>query len=516
MAGPLKPEGLRPFDRFALGAVCLALAVIFGYLTVFCLFHTSAYDLTQEDWGLVRRQADPFWLNLLLVVFLAGLVLLFLRFEKSIPLGWCTGIFLGLLFTLGMIWVRSISALPQSDALVCYNTAVDLASGRPISQISYYRRYPFQVGYTLYCELFVRLFGEYCTPKIGAANALLMTLSYAAILALLWEGRHSKRLQLCAIALLALLIQPVFYATFIYGTVPGLAFALWGLVLAQRWVRQKRWWQLPLAAALCAVAVLLKPNYWIMVVAILLVLMLYCISARHFRWLPLLLAFALTPMLAVSGAQGYLEARTGQTLGKGTPQTAWLAMGLQEAPQAPGWYNGYTGDLMRRFDFDSAAAQGQSLRDVRERLGEFAADPAYALLFFHDKMVSQWGETTYKSLWINELMAFTQQPPAFVQSVLTGKASPLVKRYMDAFAILLFLAFALGLVRWTFGKDARKRSWRENFFLGVLAVAVFGGWLYHMLFEANAQYVMIYLPMMVPFAAEALSSRAWPAGSRRR
>ena len=38
-------------------------------------------------------------------------------------------------------------------------------------------------------------------------------------------------------------------------------------------------------------------------------------------------------------------------------------------------------------------------------------------------------------------------------------------------------------------------------------VAVLGGFLYHMLFEAKSQYLMIYLPMMVPLAACGLAWR---------
>ena len=38
-------------------------------------------------------------------------------------------------------------------------------------------------------------------------------------------------------------------------------------------------------------------------------------------------------------------------------------------------------------------------------------------------------------------------------------------------------------------------------------VAVLGGFLYHMLFEAKSQYLMIYLPMMAPLGAWGLTWR---------
>ena len=174
----LKPEALRPFDRFALRALCLVLALLFAYLSAFCLLHTSIFNPENIIFEHVLRTGDPVLLNLALVLCLALLVRLFLRFEKALSLGWCTGIFLGLVFIVGAVWVSSLSALPRADSRGCYNAAVQMAFDQPlVGALSYFQRYPFQAGYTLYCELFVRLFGEYCTPKIGYANALLLVLS---------------------------------------------------------------------------------------------------------------------------------------------------------------------------------------------------------------------------------------------------------------------------------------------------------------------------------------------------
>lgn len=507
MRTELRKESWKPFDRFALGAVCAALALVFAYLTLFSLLYTSSFLQEGVVAEHVTRQRDSLWLNLFLVAGLLALLRLLLRFEKSLSLSWCTGILLGLVFAVGTAWSFSIRVLPRADAWACYDTAVRLAAGEPVALLDYYRLYPFQAGYTLYCELFVRLFAGQAIPAIGCANALLLALSYGAVLALLWDSRRSRRLQLCAMVLLALMIQPLFYIPFVYGTVPGLALSLWAVVPVQRWVRQRRWWQLPVSAVLCALAVALKPNSWIMVIALFLVLALYCLSTRRFGWLAPALALLLVPILVLPGLQKGFEARIGERLGKGTPQAAWLAMGLQEGPRAAGWYNGYTGALLERHDFDPEAAGAQVREDIRERLTAFAATPAYGASFFHNKMVSQWGETTFESFLISGAVKFTQEPPALIQQITAGEATPGLQRYMDGFTILLYLGFATGLMLWVFGKAASKRPWEEVFAFGVLVVAIFGGWLYHMLFEAKSQYLVIYLPMMVPFAALALASR---------
>ena len=78
---------------------------------------------------------------------------------------------------------------------------------------------------------------------------------------------------------------------------------------------------------------------------------------------------------------------------------------------------------------------------------------------------------------------------------------------MDGYTILLYMAFAAGLLRFIFGKGAKERAWADGFPFVVLATTVLGGWLYHMIFEAKSQYLVIYLPMMVPFAALALTAK---------
>jgi len=505
ITGAFETGDMNGFVKLACAALCLLLALIFLYLAEFCLLNTSIFDSENRISEFVIRQRDPVGLNLLLMAGVVILARLFLRLDKYIPLKLCTGMFLGILFAMGILWVFLIDAMPRADAAACYNTAVQLASDQFPLETTYYHRHPYQVGYTLYSELFVRLLGDHAIKGIGFTNALLLPLAYAAILAMLWKCKQNKRMQLCTIALLTLLIQPVFYVSFRYGLIPGLSFSLWGAYTAFCWIRQRRWWQLPLCGVLCAAAILLKPNSWIVTMAIFLALLLYCIGARRYRLVPITLVVLLLPILAVNGTQKIFEARTGTSLGKGTPQSAWLAMGLQEGSRAAGWYNQYAGLLLQQFDYNIDAARQQSLQDIRERLAVFAADPAYALTFFHNKMVSQWGETTFESIWVNETMRFYHDPPAIVQSILTGQANMIVERYMDGYTIVLFLAFAGGLILFVFQKDPKWRYWAEYFPFITLAIAVFGGWLFHMIFEAKSQYLIVYLPMMVPFAALALS-----------
>ncbi len=493
------------FDRFALGAVGLAVSLVFFYLSAFCLLNTYIFDPKDRFVEHMLRVADPVWLNLCVVLCILFALRLFLRLEKRLSLRFCTGIFLALVFGLGALWSLSLDFFCRADSRACYNAGINFAQGLPFNQLGYFRNYPYQIGYTLYCELFIRIFGDSCAPQIGAFNALFLALAYGAILSLLWKSQRNKRLQLCAMAMLGLCLQPILYSTFIYGTLPGLCFALWAVFFAYLWMKNGRAWHLLLSALLCALAIVLKQNHWITALALFLLLGLFCLSARRFRQLPLVLALLVLPVLATSSLQAAFEARIGQKLGKGTPLVAWMAMGLQEGSRAAGWYNSYTVQALARANYDPAMAEAQCWEDVQDRLKVFAADPAYALSFAHNKMVSQWGETTFESLWLNYNLKFQSPPPAFQKSVMQGPAAPYVERYMDGYSILLFGSFALGALLLVVGKGARGRNWASAFPMAAFVMVVFGGFLYHMLFEASSEYLFIYLPLMAPVGAWVLA-----------
>ena len=98
--------------------------------------------------------------------------------------------------------------------------------------------------------------------------------------------------------------------------------------------------------------------------------------------------------------------------------------------------------------------------------------------------------------------------PVLVNSLLSGGGSRALTLYMEGYTLTLYLGFAAGTALLAIGLLRRKAwAWPHLYAPLALMVAVLGGFLYHMLFEAKSQYLMIYLPMMAPLAAWGLSWR---------
>lgn len=123
-----------------------------------------------------------------------------------------------------------------------------------------------------------------------------------------------------------------------------------------------------------------------------------------------------------------------------------------------GWYNRYSLTLMERAELDPDTALSSTGRISAQRLSEFAADPAYALSFYHQKVVSQWAETTFEALLVNRVMPSESPFPVLVNSLLSGGGSRALTLYMEGYTLTLYLGFAAGTALLAIGL-LRRKAW---------------------------------------------------------
>lgn len=139
------------------------------------------------------------------------------------------------------------------------------------------------------------------------------------------------------------------------------------------------------------------------------------------------------------------ENRSGIDLGDSVPYVSWIAMGLNEpilSGLAPGWYNHtYTISNFEDNNFDASEASKDSVANIEERLGYFMSNPQYANDFFYEKTVSQWNETTYQSIWTNQVRGQYAEKGAFAAWV-CNEGEGAVSGFMDIYAQLILLEYS--------------------------------------------------------------------------
>ncbi len=414
----------------------------------------------------------------------------------------------------GALLVVFGKTVPAADAMSVYSCAEALSFGdtsvisSPESYLSYY---PQQVGLMAFLEIFFRLYHllpaaiSEGLPAYHTIKCLYVLLACITILfqkktvQLLWEDDTAA----CLYLVLAGLNLPfLMYTSFVYGEIPSFtAVSLGFYLLAVLWRGKKLTRKKSVLSALAALlflalSVMLRKNSLILIIAVLLVVVFQWLKDRHRLLLLWGILCGLCCLFILPATQKYYEHRAGASLSSGVTATSYFAMGMQESSRANGWYNGFNFNTYRDTGRDSAATNTISRAAIRERLDYFSAHPGYTARFYLQKQLSQWADGTYASR--QATLATFGGRSSFFDSLYTGNASHFFIGYCNLHQLLVYLgAFSFALSEW------RKKENALPVWLGLIGVT--GGFLFHIIWEANARYIFVYSLLLMPYAARGLS-----------
>jgi len=488
-------------------AVVLVPSLLLMLLLTLSAYMETGYISTNNPAGeLLELYADNVFLNILLLVLLGATLYLLYRHGKNANLKRLELLMLLWVFLLGLSFILSVKlAAPwYSDSyLVTY--AAQLAAENDFGALdAYFVRFPYQLGFVLYQEVFFRLMGTllpglpagyYCLALQGV-NLLWLLLAYHALIALSWQLFQSRRIQKLTIVFLFFCLPPVFTCTFLYGNIPGFALGTVSLWMFSSFLREERLWQGLLCALTMGLAVMVKLNLLIFFVALVLVWVLALLKNGSIKSLLCLGLTAAAVFTLSNFPQTFYERRSAKEFGDGIPMIAWMAMGFSEGHAGPGWYkedNTVTYFMESGMDGEATAANAKQV--IRERLRYFSENPAEGLRFFSEKLRSQWNEPSYESLWINQVQS-SYGGKGRMFDLICGSGARYTLILMKQFQQLIFLGMLLACVY----------LWRRRDICQCLPVlVVLGGLLYHLLFEAKSQYALPYFILMLPLAAYGFS-----------
>lgn len=494
---------------------CLLIFVAFGYISIMSLLQTSVIDSANYANEIINYESDNFFINIFFIVlFFAFLFAMknkydfFAKldikvFETALPV---------YVAVIGLIWVFSAASVPAADSQNLFEAATGAVNGDYSSFIdganfynkeyyggySYFNFYPFQLGFVFISECVYRIFGTSSAMPIEVLNVFCTALAYLAIAKITKHLFNKLSIEFFSIMLLAGCFQPILLCTFAYGNIIGMCCALWAAYFLIRYFKSKKCLLLLPCVALLTVSTLAKYNNLIYVAAFVIMLLIHTIKAK--KWQSI--AFALAICIATVGASNLVimsyEKRADVELSDGVSQVLYLDMGLSESYMAPGWYNDIAKSTYLEKSFNNEAANKKAWADIKNRSYAFS-NTDYTIDFFGKKILSQWNEPTFESIWVSKVKSHYYELNGIANGMYSGSLGQFFELYFNWYIQILYLLFAVGIYCLFLNK-------KTDITTVLLPLVILGGFGYHLLFEGKSQYVLTYIPLMIPTASYAIYS----------
>ena len=476
-------------------------ALCVAYLTLLSFFSTSSVQLKKvvSEWEPERLEEYVFslpdspWKHLAVCVCLLLLLCLVFSFwkKKRGKLVWLCIPF----FAVSVLFILWADLYPVSDPGKILGIARQIKE-QNYEQFGiggYMHRYPDQSGIVLLYYGIHCLFGGKDYLAIQIWNALLLTGAYfllGRISDLLWgdkDGNVQDMTMLFCIAFFPALL----YVTFVYGMIPGLAFSILAFYLQLEYMRTGKLIYGIGAAVSISFAIVWKTNSLIMFIAMCVFLVYDLIMEKGEKkkktWI-VLAALIVIQRFSAWTVDAAMESLTGIEVAEGMPKTAWIGMGLQETGGAPGVWNGYSVSLYEENGYDYEKTNEAAKEKIEERIHIFLDDRSYGVDFFGRKNAAQWNDPAFGSLAVVD--GREEDGKKKLDNLCHG---PLKYKIMGAAnylqnAVLMGVCFYLFL--------GIKRQKRGEMLLGI---AIAGGLMFHMFWEAKPQYVLPYFMLLLPY-----------------
>ena len=487
----------------------------FSYIMVESLFQTCVFDSALYDSEVILYKSDNLIVNIISILIFFLLIILFKKKYKNISLKTIKNMELFLIvyvIILGIIWVFSVTSIPAADSYNVFETASGVVNGDYSPMLSnntfylhsfydnnsYFHFYPFQLTFVFICEIVYRIFGTNNTISVQLINVICVCFAYVGILKITKYLFKNNFIQFMTVLLLIGCIQPILYVTFVYGNIIGMCFAIWAAYFLIKYFRERKNSSFLFMGLFLLIAIMAKYNYMIYLIAFIILIIIDNIKKIDFKEI----VFTVLVVLSIFGAKNLIIKRYEQMAKikfmDGVSQILYLDMGLNESSMAPGWYTTIAKDTYLRNKFNKKKANKEAILDIKNRINIFVNRPNYMVQFFSNKVLSQWNEPTYESIWISKTKEHINEVGIIGVSVYDGLLGSILEKYFNYYMQIVYLFFVCGI----YFLITKRELCIDNL---LLLLVLFGGFLYHLLFEGKSQYIFTYIILLLPYVSYALN-----------
>ena len=402
-----------------------------------------------------------------------------------------------------IIWISYRDLYPYGDQLSVYNTAKNLYSGNTSELINnmYLQLCPQQINISIIWSIIFKLFHSTSIRIIQYINVFANVISLITLLKIAEELNSKYKINKTRLVFLFIAFIPiVLLSTFAYGDLPGLALSLLAILFILKYINYNKLLYLFISSIFISLACLIRINYIIFFIAILLYLLLNLIKKYNgLKELLLkllliaiysLIAFIPSELLKSSFQNNYKLKKE-----YAFPTSSYLYIAMTEGDKGNGWYNE---NIIYAWEHPGKS-NNYYKKQINKRLNYFKQNPLYFIEFYVKKELSMWTENTYQSVWYNESFNIS---PVEKQNYNVDKRLLSVYRIIYMWQKMIVLMLISISIYYIF----KNRKKLDNNILLFLLVFL-GGFSFHTLWEAKSRYVIPYLIVLIITASLKINNK---------
>lgn len=475
---------------------CYCAIVLFAILFGFSFWETWAnlYDLSNE---FVYVQRDSLIGNVigLAVVSLTGSLLYQLTKRCKCKVN-MDMVALGVsLFSMvfSIYWISATNTVPQADQFLVCDQAEAFEKGdySGLAQGEYVGIYRHQLGLITFIRLLYKLLGMGNYQVFQYLNAvMLFVLIYSGYQLVKRLSEDKKCVELFYLLLMVTCVPLYCYVPFVYGEVISTALVMFGAWMLL-WSFEKFCpVKILLMSAALGAAVQFRKNTLIFVIAFLIVTVIHLLRGFHWRKIVTIAGI----LAGVILFQTYINATYAKLVPEDSleaPASVYIAMGVNDDLDVPGWHNYYDQIAFKENDYNIEKTNRAALGYLKAFWETCKEDPAYGFDFYYRKICAQWNTPMYQCLAMNNMVEGEQGK--LPKLLYEGCLRQPVEGAMNIYHLAVFgSVFVLLLVKC--------KKWKQiDHYL--LLIGVFGGFLFSVIWESKPRYVFPYFVVMLPYAA---------------
>lgn len=499
---------LQKITTFLLKYGLIIVSAIIGLIGIASIFVTAYLDCTFYHPG----EKTYFKYSLGIFQVLSVILILFIinilnkKFLKKIPsIALLIPILIVCMFIF-IVWINAMKLNPETDQKMIHDIAIAILNNNIsdyTSTAQYLFLYPFQFGLSLFVSIIYKIFGinylyiEYINASCSIINLLIVYY----ISKIIFKNETTQKI--LVFLLTGFSLYWMFFNVHFYGNIIGLTLALISLLCVLLYLEKRNFYYLIFTGISIAFSIIIKTNYNIFLCGIVLILLLDLIKNWNIKTLVLIPIFIVSYLTINLSYNVIFQKATGlDTSESGVPMISYIYMGMSEPTDlSPGWYNSSTVDLFREKNYDVKETSASSKKLIKDRLLYFSKNPKEFINYYSQKIGSTWLNPTFQTIWCSlpgVRYRYYEDYANYISyhekalSMVGGKLATLEEMYFDIYQIAIFIFSSIGIF---------KISNKSNLKQALIPIIFVGGFLFHIIWETKAIYVIQYYFILLPYAA---------------